>query len=212
MSRPRTAILADPQPAFRAGLAAALKRSDIDVLAEVATMRDVVARAAELGPGVCIVDAGLPGGALAATKRIGVVAPETLVVVLGGAEDEEFLLAAVRAGASGYLPRSSSEHGLARAIDAVLDGTAAITRAGVSALVRELRTHGARRSPLSRTGVDLTARETRVAELLRDGLPTRAIAEELGLSPVTVRRHLGSVASKLGVDGREALLRALRDG
>jgi DNA-binding NarL/FixJ family response regulator len=209
MNRPRTAVLADPQPAFRAGLAAALRRTGIEVVAEVATAAEAVAVAQRISPGVCVLDGNLAGGSIWATKRITAHTPETLVVVLGSTEDGESLVAAVRAGASGYLPRGTSVRGLARALDAVLGGSAAIPRAGVGAIVRELRAHGRLRSTINGSGVSLTEREARVVDLLRTGLGTREIADELELSPVTVRRHLGAVAHKVGVDGREALLHAL---
>jgi DNA-binding NarL/FixJ family response regulator len=210
MSLSRTALIADAQPMFRAGLAAALRRAGIEVVAEAASTTEAVTAATRLLPGVCVLDGSLPGGAISATKRIGALAPDTLVVVLGPGGDDELLVAAVRAGASGYLPRSTSVRGLARALDAVLDGSAAITRAGVAALVRELRADGRQRSKINGAGVSLTEREARVADLLREGLGTREIADELGLSPITVRRHLGTVAQKVGADGREALVRALR--
>jgi DNA-binding NarL/FixJ family response regulator len=212
MTIPRTALIADPQPMFRAGLAAALRRAGIEVVAEASTTLAAVTAAARLRPGICVLDGSLPGGTVAATKRISALSPDTLVVVLGPADDDELLLASVRAGASGYLPRSTSVRGLARALDSVFDGSAAITRTGVTALVRELRTGGHRRSRINGAGVSLTEREARVAELLREGLDTREIAEELGLSPVTVRRHIGSVSQKVGAAGRSALLRVLRAG
>ena len=210
MTKARTALIADAQPVFRQGLTAALRRAGIEVVGEESTTADALAKAVELAPDVCILDATLPGGAIAATKRLSVLVPETVVVVLGTEGDDDLLVAAVRAGASGYLPRSTSTAGLARAIAAVIAGSAAITRAGTAALVRELRAGGRRRSTINGSAVSLTDRESRVAELLRDGLPTRAIAEELGLSPVTVRRHLGAVAQKIGVEGRDELIRALR--
>jgi DNA-binding NarL/FixJ family response regulator len=212
MSIPRTALIADAQPMFRAGLAAALRRAGIEVVAEASTTLAAVAAATRLRPGICVLDGTLPGGTLAATKRISALSPDMLVVVLGPADDDELLVASVRAGASGYLPRSTSVRGLARALDAVFDGSAAITRTGVTALVRELRTGGRQRSRINGASVSLTEREARVAELLRDGLDTGEIAEELGVSPVTVRRHLGSISQKVGADGRSSLLRVLRAG
>jgi DNA-binding NarL/FixJ family response regulator len=210
MTKTATALIADGQPVFREGLATALRRAGIEVVAEESTTAGALAKAVELAPDVCILDATLRGGAIAATKRLSVLVPDTVVVVLGAEGDDDLLVAAVRAGASGYLPRSTSTAGLARAIAGVLEGTAAVTRAGAAALVRELRASGRRRSTINGSAVSLTEREARVTELLRDGLPTRAIAEELGLSPVTVRRHLGAVAHKIGADGRDDLLRALR--
>jgi DNA-binding NarL/FixJ family response regulator len=212
VSHTRTALIADPQPMFRAGLAAALGRAGIDVVAEAATSAEAVSAAARYEPGICVIDAALPGGAIGATKRIAVRSSHTMVIVLGSAHDDEALIAFVRAGACGYLPRSSSVSGLARAVAGTLEGNAAITRAGVGALVRELRAHNRRRSTIDGSSVSLTDRETRVVELLRDGLKTQEIADELGLSPVTVRRHVGSVAQKVGAEGRNALLRALQTG
>jgi DNA-binding NarL/FixJ family response regulator len=209
MSLARTALIADPQPMFRAGLAAALLRAGIEVVAEASNTLEAVTAAADHAPSICVLDGSLPGGTIAATKRISELLPETLVVVLGP-DDDETLVAAVRAGASGYLPRSTSVRGLARALDSALDGSAAITRSGVSALIRELRMRGRQQPRIAGAGVSLTDREARVAELLREGLGTQEIADELGLSPITVRRHVGSVARKVGAVGRSALLHALR--
>jgi DNA-binding NarL/FixJ family response regulator len=211
VSHNRTALIADPQPVFRAGLAAALRRAGIEVVAEASNAAEAVTAATRLAPGVCVLDGSLSGGTIAATKRLSALAPQTLVVVLGAADDDEMLVASVRAGASGYLPRSTSVGGLARALEAVLDGSAAITRTGVTALVRELRAGPQQRSIINGAGVSLTEREARVAELLRDGLGTREIADELGLSPITVRRHLGTLGRKIGAKGREELLRTLRE-
>jgi len=210
MTRSRTALLADPQPTFRAGLAAALRRADIDVVAEAAESREAVEAASRANPGVCVIDEDLPGGAIAAIKRITERAPEALVVVIASSPGDESLVAAVRAGAVGYLPRSTTARGLARAVDAVLDGSAAIPRAGVGALVREVQLRGRRRRAIGTSSVSLTEREAMIVELLSEGLDTRAIAEELGLSPITVRRHVSAVAGKAGARGRDSLVRRLQ--
>jgi DNA-binding NarL/FixJ family response regulator len=209
MTTPRSAVLAGPQPVFRAGLATALRRAGIEVVAEVASAAAAIDAVVRLRPGVCVLDEGIGGGAIVTTKRLTAAAPETLVIVLGASADEETIVAAVRAGASGYLPRSTSASGLGRAVRAVLEGGAAIPRRAVGALVRELQA-GPRRGGINGFGVALTEREATVVELLRAGLTTREIADELDLSPVTVRRYLSTVARKVGVEGREELLRALR--
>jgi DNA-binding NarL/FixJ family response regulator len=209
-SHPRTALLADPQPMFRAGLAAALRHTGIEVVAEAATRAAAIGAATRLRPGVCLLDENLPGGAIPAIKHITESSPGTLVVVLASSTGPEHLVAAVRAGAAGYLPRGTSARGLARAVDAVLDGGVSIPRAGVNALIRELRGNGRQRTAVGGSQVSLTEREASVLERLREGLGTREIAEELGLSPVTVRRHLAAVATKVGIPGRAALLRGAR--
>jgi DNA-binding NarL/FixJ family response regulator len=211
VSRPRTALLADSQPTFRAGVAAALRRAGIDVVAEVATPAEAVHAVLSLHPGLCVLDAELPG-IIPAIKRITERSPQTCVVVLAAAESTEQLVAAVRAGAVGYLPRSTSSNGLARAVEAVLAGSAAIPRSGVGALLREVREDRRHSTSIAGAGVTLTGREAAVVELVRDGLGTREIADQLGVSPVTVRRHLGAVADKVGARGRGALVRSVRTG
>jgi two-component system nitrate/nitrite response regulator NarL len=209
MTTKRTALLAAPQPALRAGVATAVRGAGVDVVAEVGTIAAAVEAAVRLRPGVCVLDESIRGGAIIGAKRLTAASPETLVVVLGDSEDEASIVAAVRAGASGYLPRTTSAGGLGRAVRAVLEGGAAIPRKGVSALVRELQAGGVRRG-LDGFGIALTEREATVVELLRAGLSTREIADELDLSPVTVRRYVSTVARKVGAEGREGLLRALR--
>jgi DNA-binding NarL/FixJ family response regulator len=210
MTRTRTALLADAQPVFRAGLAAALGRAGIQVVGEVANATEAVAAALRLRPGTFLVDSDLIGGALLAVSRIKLALPETLVVVFGPAEDGDALVAAIRAGASGYLPRNTTAPGLARAVEAVLDGSVAIPRAAVSALIREVHTGGRQRESIAGADISFTARESRVIALLRNGLGTREIADELGLSPITVRRYLGTAATKVGASNRAALMRSLR--
>ena len=206
MNEPRTAVLADAKPALRAGLAIALRGEAIHIVAEVASADDAVAAAVGALPGVCIIDIDLPGGALAAVTRISESAPSTAVVALGP-EDEDVLLATIRAGAAGYLPRNTSADGLARAIAAVFDGSAALPRMGVDVLVRAVRGRGGPWRSAGRPGSALTARELSAVDLLRRGLDTNAIAQELSISPVTVRRHVATAARKLGAGGSAGLRR-----
>lgn len=209
MTRPRTAVLASTQPMLRAGLAAALRSAGIEVVSEVDSAPDAVAAAERLRPGVCLLDAALPGSTLAAIKRITSATPDTPVIVLGTPGDDEMLIAAVRAGAIGFLPRSTTTSGLARAALSALEGGAAIPRAGVGALVRELRTGSSRRYAVAGSGILLTERERTIVDLLRKGLGPGGIAAELGLSPVTVRRHLGSIKRKAKTD-EDGLLHVFR--
>ena len=209
MSEPRTAVLADAKPALRAGLAIALRGEAIHIVAEVASADEAIAAAVGALPGVCIIDIDLPGGALTAIERISEGAPATAVVVLGP-EDEEVLLAAIRAGAAGYLPRNTSAGGLARATAAVFDGSAALPRMGVDVLVRAVRGRSGHWRSAGRPGSELTAREVSAVDLLRQGLDTNAIARELSISPVTGRRHVATAARKLGAGGSAGLRRAIQ--
>jgi len=206
-TRPRTVLLADPQPLSRAGLKTVLEKAGIEVVAEASDAAGAVAAAERHHPSVCIVDASLPGGGIVVVRRIADRAPGTLVVVIAPVVAPEGLLAAVRAGASGYVPKTATGKGLVRAVEAVLAGQAAIPRAAVASLIQEFRGGGRQQTSVGGLPVSLTAREAQVLELLRDGLTTQQIARELGVSPVTVRRHLGAIAAKAGKPGRADLIR-----
>lgn len=121
-------------------------------------------------------------------------------VVLHGAEPcEELLLAALRAGARGYLPSTMDAVSLCRAVLAVLDGEVAVPRSLTSRLVDALAPAGAPPAWAAR----LTAKELEVAELLAGGAGTAEIAAELGVSQVTVRTHVAALVRKLGVSTRQ---------
>jgi DNA-binding NarL/FixJ family response regulator len=205
--RPRTVLLADSQPLSRTGLRTVLDRAGLEVVAEATDAAGAVAAAELHHPGVCILDASLPGGGILAVRRITDRVPDTLVVLIAPVVALEGLLAAVRAGASGYVPKTATGKGLVRAVEAVLDGQAAIPRAAVASLIHEFRGGGRQRASVGGRPLSLTAREAQVLELLKDGLTTQQIARELGVSPVTVRRHLGGVAAKAGKLGRADLVR-----
>jgi len=191
----RTVFIADSQPPYRAGLRSVLAAAGLDVVGEADDALDALGEITELRPGICLIDANIRGG---------------IVAVLASVLSHDGLLAALRAGASGYLPRSTPGRGLVRAVESVLDGNFAVTRSSVSALIHEVRGGGRQRLSIGGIPVSLTEREAQVLELFAGGLPTLEIAGELGLSPVTVRRHLGAIAGKVGKRGREQLLRLVR--
>ncbi len=138
--------------------------------------------------------------------------PGASVVVMTRRIDEDEFIAAVRAGAIGYLPEGVDPARLPYVVRGLLRGEAAVPRALVARLIDELRGRESRRRRLElrgRTPVELTVREWEVLDLLRQGYSTRSIAELLGISAVTVRRHAGAGHQKLGVRTRAELLRLL---
>lgn len=211
MTSPRTVLLADPQTMGRAGLRTILATAGFDVVSEAGDAADAVAGAIRHRPDICIVDAALPGGWLPAVRRIKQRVPEAVVVVSAPATfDDGLVVQAMLAGASGMLPANPTIDGLLRTIEAVLAGEVAVPRAAVARLIGELRGSSAKRTSLGGATLLLTARESQVLELVRDGLTTKQIAHDLGLSPVTVRRHVGSIAAKAGPAGRRELLERRR--
>ncbi len=178
---------------------------------EAADAESAVATAVRERPDVCLLGLETRDLGLRTLSEIVSRAPSTLVILLSDDVDEDELLAALRVGASGYLPQSLDPGRLPHVVRGVLSGESVVPRRFVSRLVDELRGRERRRSLLlSGNGtVTLTRREWEVAESLLRGATTTEIAAELGLSPVTVRRHLGSVQRKLGVTTRADVVRLL---
>jgi DNA-binding NarL/FixJ family response regulator len=135
--------------------------------------------------------------------------------MLAGRLDDDEFLAVMRAGAAGYLSQAVDPARLPDVVRAVVRGEVAVPRHFVGRLIDELRDRDRRRRLVAVSGdrtVEITAREWEVLALLREDLPTREIAEQLGISQVTVRRHLGAVSQKLGARTREDMLGLLRSG
>jgi len=207
----RTVFIVDAQPPFRAGLRSVLEGAGLEVVGEAADSTEAIESIAELRPAICVIDADVRGGGILAVSRITNRSPDSHVLVLAAAVSPDGLLGALRAGASGYLPRSTVGAGFVRALESVLEGEFAITRAAIASLVHEVRGAGGRQQ-LSVGGapVSLTDREAQVLELLATAMTTQQIASELDVSPVTVRRHLSAIAGKLGKRGRRQLLSVVR--
>ena len=170
-----------------------------EICGEAGDTEQAIAEARLLQPDVCIVGWDIPGDGVAAIQGILSVAPDTSVVVLSERRDVEDLLAAVRAGAVGYLPGSLDEEQLRRVVRGVAAQEAAVPRAMVRELIHELR---------SATAVGgVTDREAQVLGMLRRGHTTAQIASRLEISPITVRRYISDLMRKLGVESREELVR-----
>ena len=197
MRRPRL-LIAD-YAATGAGIRMALG-AEVEVCAEVHDVREALRAAHREQPEVCLVGRELTGGWLDAVRGICRVVPESAVVVLAELHDVDDLLAAVRAGAIGYVPGALDAERLRNVVAAVTAKEAAIPRSLVLELVMELRAD-------VDEGAGLTTRESQVLGMLRRGHTTAAIAARLAIAPVTVRRHVSEVVHKLGVEDRAELLR-----
>jgi DNA-binding NarL/FixJ family response regulator len=155
-----------------------------------------VAQTVELAPEVLVLDEGLPGGAIAAAVEICARMPGVALVMTHG-PNEDGLVEALAAGASGYLARAGRREELVQSIVDVAKGEVVLSRAQAARVVAELRDPTRPRRRLERLP-ELTAREWQVLELMHDELSTPQIAERLVVSPVTVRSHARSIRNKLG--------------
>ena len=206
-----TVLVADDHAPTRAGVRDPLGDDGFTVVAEAAGADAAVELALRERPDVCLLDIHMPGGGIAAAARITEELPEIVVVMLTVSREDEDLFAALRAGAAGYLLKDMDPARLAPALRGVVAGEAAVPRTLVARVVEEFRSSERRPSlPLVRSrGARLTAREWEVLELLRERLTTGEIAHRLGLSAVTVRRHVSSILAKLRVPDRRAMARLL---
>ena len=205
-----TCLIAHAADAYRQRLRQSLEKRGFTVVAEASTVDDALALAVREDPDLCLVGLRLPGGGLAAVARIVKAVPATAVVVLADQAADGDVVAALERGALGYLPEDVGDDDLAASLRAAAKGEPALSRALVPLLVDHVRRGTRRRVALPTGAVQLTAREWDVGELLRDGHPTREIADRLGLSPVTVRRHVALLMKKLGAADRSAAVETLR--
>jgi DNA-binding NarL/FixJ family response regulator len=206
-------LLADDHVPTRTGVRAALEAHGMDVCAEVATGEEAVEATVALLPDVCLVDVHMPGiGGIAAAARIAERAPSSAVIMLAAEANDDDLFAALAAGARGFLLKDTDPDRLGYAVKGVLSGEAALPRTLVMRLIQEFRSRdGKRRIPLLRPGGEpLTDREWEILELMGEGDTTRGIGERLGISEVTVRRHISAVLKKLQVADRASAIALLR--
>lgn len=207
MSRLRVVVV-DDHPAFRVGLAGMLSTvAGIEVVGDAADGNQAIERVRELRPDVVLMDLHMPGlGGIEATKAVTADDEGPAVVVLTMIEDDDALLAAVRAGASGYLLKGADKEDVVRAVEAAAAGEVIFGNAVANGLRKLLAMP---RPPASRRAFpELTEREIEVLDLLARGMKNADIAAELYVSEKTVRNHVSNIFSKLAVDRNEAIVRA----
>ena len=203
-------LVADDDTAYRRGVREALEANGFLVVAEAGDADTTINATTRLRPDILLLEIELPGDGLAAVGRIAKASPKTLIVVLSRSERPDDVVTALTRGASGYLLKGISGERLAHSLRGAYDGEPPLSRSLVPHLVEEIRRGSERRLLLPDGAVTLTPREWEVGELLRERHSTAEIADRLGVSPVTVRRHVGLLLQKLGAESREAAVDMLR--
>jgi DNA-binding NarL/FixJ family response regulator len=207
-------LLADGQVPVRAGIKRLIEPHGLRVVAEAANADEAVHLSRLHRPNVCVVAVELPGSGIEAARMIKQALPAAKIVMMTSAQRDEDLFEALRAGADGYLLMSTSADRLPHAILGVACGEAALPRPLTARLISEFRQRGTKRRVLvspAQGEVELTAREFEVLGRLRKREATADIATHLGISQVTVRRHVASVLRKLGVSNRRQAMELLED-
>jgi DNA-binding NarL/FixJ family response regulator len=208
MTEPIRIAVADDHPMFRAGVVMSLREEDdIDVVGEAADAASALALARNELPDVVVLDIAMPGSGLDAARAIAAACPATRIVMLTVSEDEDDLLAAMKAGASGYVLKGAGASELARIIRSVHAGEVYVAPALAWGMLREMRT------PRTTPYDELTEREREVLELVAEGLSNQEVGERLGLAEKTIKHYMTNILGKLQVRSRvEAALLVVREG
>lgn len=207
--QPIRIVLADDQAVIRAGLAAILDVAGFEVCGEAGTGPDAVALVRATRPDVVLMDIRMPGGdGIAATAEITGDADlaATRVVVLTTFELDEYVVAALRAGASGFLGKSVEPKDLVAGVRAVVAGESLLSPAATTALVARFQNQQAAGPADPALISGLTERERDVLALVGEGLSNDEIAERLVISPLTAKTHVSRMLGKLDARDRAQLV------
>ncbi len=200
-------VLVDDHALVRGGLAQLLAATDdLEVVGQAGDGEEAVAVVAATRPDVVVMDLQMPGtDGVAATRRVVAEHPGTQVLVLTSYSDTERIVAALDAGAVGYLLKDADP-------DDVIDGVRAVNRGESPIHPRAARSLLTARQQAP-TPVELTPRESEVLALVRAGLANKQIARRLGITERTVKAHLTSAFARIGVQDRtQAAVWAERQG
>jgi DNA-binding NarL/FixJ family response regulator len=206
---PIRVVVADDHPLFRQGVINSLQSSaEIRVVGEAADADGAIELVREHMPDIVLLDVTMPGDGINAARAIATSCPATRIIMLTVSEDEDDLMAAMKAGARGYVLKGVSADDLTSVVNSVSIGEVYVSPGLAFGLLREM---GKPRpaSPIA----ELSSRERQVLELVASGLSNQEIGLRLGLAEKTIKHYMTNVLTKLQVRSRvEAALLAARLG
>jgi DNA-binding NarL/FixJ family response regulator len=216
---PIRVLLVDDHAMVRRGMRDFLGlHEDIEIVGEAGDGAEAVERAIELGPDVVVMDLMMPGlDGIEATGLIKAARPDIEIIALTSFIEEARVVAAIEAGASGFLLKDAEADELAAAIRAAAAGEVHLDPAVAGIVARRMRDGGRKNGGRANDGSDgigaLTTRERDVLARVARGLPNRRIAEDLGITERTARTHVSNILAKLGLASRtQAALLAVQHG
>jgi DNA-binding NarL/FixJ family response regulator len=214
---PIRVLLVDDHAMVRRGMRDFLElHDDIEIVGEAVDGGDAIEQAASLRPDIVVMDLMMPGiDGIEATARIRADLPEVEVIALTSFVEEARVLAAIEAGAAGFLLKDAEADELAAAIRAAAAGEVHLDPAIAGIVARRMRAgHADTAAGQHADGISsLTQRERDVLACVAQGLPNRAIGDRLGITERTARTHVSNILAKLGLASRtQAALFAVQNG
>ena len=193
-------LVADDQPLVRSGFRMVIdERDDLELVGEAGDGEEVIELARELDPDVILMDVRMPKlDGVEATRRLVAAETRARILVLTTFDLDEYIYAAIQAGASGFLLKDVEPAELVDAIRVVAAGNSLFGPAATERLVARF----AQPQPSGKALDDLTEREQEILRLLATGLSNAELAQQLFLSETTVKTHVSSILRKLGVRDR----------
>ena len=199
-SAPRTLLVVDDHEVVRQGLVALLdRRTGFQVVAEAGTVAEALEHARRFQPDLVVMDVRLPDGSgIEACREIRSELPNTRVVMLTSYPDEDAVLAAIVAGASGYLLKQVRARDLVAALETVADGGSLLDPAVTGKVLERMRRIATDDDELAA----LTKQERKILALVAEGKTNKEIAAEVFLSDKTVKNYVSSILAKLNLERR----------
>ena len=201
-------LVVDDHPLFREGVVHSLEMDPgFRVVGETASGEEALALARKLLPDVVLLDVSMPGwNGIVTAEKMALACPATAIVMLTGSDDKDKLLAALKAGARGYVLKGVSAKELANVVRSAVAGEVYVSPSIAAEILVSL-THGKALDPLQ----ELTEREREILALIGTGLTNREIGERIFLSEKTIKHYVTNILQKLQVRSRvEAALLASR--
>jgi DNA-binding NarL/FixJ family response regulator len=206
-------MVVDDHAVTRHGVVLLCNAADgIEVVGEASDGQEAIDRITKIMPDVVLMDVDMPRrDGISATREIRQLHPSIGVVVLTVHEDQETIFEAIKAGASGYLPKSSSLDEISRAVKAVAAGGSFLDPVQARKLLHQFNRYADETKAAADIYYLLTGREREILALLAEGLTSRQIASQLVISERTVNTHIGNIYRKLHVNNRvDAVREAMR--
>src|SRR5437588_7530925 len=209
MSEQIRVVVADDHPLFREGVVTSLRSmEDINVVGQADNADEALRVVREELPDLARLDVTMPGGGIEAARKIAAACPATRIVMLTVSEDEDDLLSAMKAGASGYVLKGVAARELATVVRSVSGGDVYVAPSLAFSLLREMSA-----PPTNDPLAELSTRERQDLEQVASRLSKEEIGLKLGLAEKTVKHYMTNILTKLQVRSRvEAALLAARSG